>query len=152
MAKIQVITLSERRIVEHEGEFIEVVENERRVPCMLTNFAIAQAQRENIIQNSLVNDLLDIAIKSDGKEVNTEEVLNKVDEEKCLKTIYIGIRGANKNIELTYDEFLQQYHGDYTETLSTYMELVIGLVNKEGNGFANGFAKATKGNRKDKKK
>lgn len=152
MAKIERIRLQSLEIVEIDGEFKEVLGEEKIIPCMLTNYAMAQAQRTGLISTSLISDFIStIDIKGAGQDVDTEKLMNTIDQEKCLKAIYIGCMGANKNLEISYDEFLQLYNGSYVENVKIYTSLISELMDKENN-FAGELKKNTaKGNGKGKK-
>ena len=143
MAKIERIKLQTSDIVEIDGEFKEVLGQEKIIPCMLTNYAMAQAQRAGLIKTSLISDFISMVdIKEGVQDIDTEKLMNSIDQEKCLKAIYIGCMGANKNLEISYDEFLQLYNGSYVENVKIYTGLISELMDKENN-FSNELKKNT---------
>lgn len=146
---IEKVVLQKIDVVNIDGEFKEAKGEERIIPCMLTNYAVSQGKRIGLLKTSLVSELIDLASDGNIDDLNTNSVAKNLDEEKCLKAIYIGCLGANKNLGLTYDEFLELYHGTFIENVELYVKLVSDLIKKDNN-FANEFKKNTVAARRGK--
>lgn len=148
---IEKVRLQKIEVLNIDGEFKKAKGEEKIIPCMLTNYAVAQGKRMGLFKNSLVSELLNL-VDGELEKVNSADVAKKIDEELCLKTIYIGCLGANKNLGLSYDEFLELYNGTFDENVELYVKLVADLITKDNN-FAKEFKKQTTRRRgKDEKK
>lgn len=139
---IQKVTLQSIDVVEIEGEFKEVKGEKKVIPCMLTNYSVSKAKRQGLIKNSLITELLEMAPEGKTDNIDYKSIVDKIDEEKCLITIYVGCLGANKNLGLTYDEFLQNYNETFETNVKLYVDLISSLV-KRDNNFADEFKKNT---------
>lgn len=146
--KIHVIELKEVEIVQVEGteEFTEVVRNKRKYPVFLTNFALSRGYDTGILDSSLISELLKIKKSLNGsytKEEQAESVVGHMDENKMMDVIYLAFVGANPKTDITKDDFLMQYHADFTEKMKLYFEIVSAVVNTNTNAFAKGLDQST---------
>lgn len=144
--KIHSVVLKDIQFVEIEGEFKEVVENEKKYPLFLSNHSLRRGRDLGIIDSSLIQDLLGLEKNVKGKEDDeaARSLLDDLSEEKMQNVIYLAFIGANPRSEFTLDDFLQRYHGDYTETLTLYMEILKSSIGDSNNNFAAGLRKSTK--------
>lgn len=83
MSKIRRIKLATTRITEHNGEFIEVKDNERELPAKITNFALKYGIDKGLIASS-----------------NLQELVKKIEEDfgLAVSIIYLGLVGADPTI------------------------------------------------------
>ncbi|MEI3605922.1 hypothetical protein SPD48_09490 [Pseudogracilibacillus sp. SE30717A] len=149
--KIAKITLKEMEVREENGEYKQHFFNEKTYPIFLTNYALKRGKEQGYIETSLFSELakmveMEKAKKDDG-ELDVSQ-LSGFDEEKAIQIIYLGLKGANKGLELPYDDFLEQYHYDIESTLELYAELITNLVSSNPNQFANEFKKVTSNDKK----
>jgi len=104
-----------------------------------------------LLESSLFEDLLKIkgleTLITQADEEASLELLNAFDEQKLIAVIYLAAIGANKNIGLSFDEFLEKYHYPLTDTIKLYANLIVGLLN-ESNEFAKALHKQTKNSKK----
>lgn len=144
--KIHSVVLKDIQFVEIEGEFKEVVENEKKYPLFLSNHSLRRGRDLGIIDSSLIQDLLGLEKNVKGKEDDeaARSLLDDLSEEKMQNVIYLAFIGANPRSEFTLDDFLQRYHGDYTKTLTLYMEILKSSIGDSNNKFAAGLRKSTK--------
>ncbi|UOE54918.1 hypothetical protein [Cytobacillus oceanisediminis] len=144
--KIHSVVLKDIQFVEIEGEFKEVVENEKKYPLFLSNHSLRRGRDLGIIDSSMIQDLLGLEKNVKGKEDDeaARSLLDDLSEEKMQNVIYLAFIGANPKSEYTLDDFLQRYHGDYTETLTLYMEILKSSIGDSNNKFAAGLRKSTK--------
>lgn len=156
--KIHSIELKEVEIVQVEGseEFVEIVKNQRKFPVFLTNFSLSRGRDLGILKTSLMSDLLMIKTKKDNSNGKNEEdfaadAIADIEESKMLDVIYLAFIGANPKSNMTKDEFLQQYHADYTEKLMLYFNIIAAAVSADPNAFAKGLEKSTAKNEKKPK-
>ncbi|WP_107951367.1 hypothetical protein [Lysinibacillus parviboronicapiens] len=149
--KIQRVELKEVEIVELDGEFERRFVNAKVHPAFLTNAAVKKGYDMGLLASSLFEDLLKIkgleTLVSQADEENSLELLNAFDEQKLIAVIYLAVLGANKNIGLSFEEFLDVYHQPLTETIKLYATLITGLLS-ESNEFAQALHKQTKKSKK----
>lgn len=158
--KIYSIELKETEIVpreENSDEFIEIVRNRRKYPVFLTNFALSKGYDLGILKSTLVTDLVNIsksmkATSSDDKEEQAGAVLENIDEKKMLDVIYLAFVGANPRVNISQEDFLQQYHASFTEKVQLYFNIVSAAVEADPNAFADGLKKSQAKPDKDEKK
>jgi hypothetical protein len=145
--KVNLITIE---IQEVDGEFVTQVTAEKTVPCMITNFALKRGKDLGLLKTSLISSLVKLQglEKAKGGEA---AVLDALDETEIQTVIYIGILGANKKIELTFEDFLDQYHYSFDETVELYTSLLKHYMPNDNNAFAKGLAKSTKAQKKGNK-
>lgn len=152
--KIQKVELKEVEIVEVEGEFEKRFVNTKVHPAFLTNASVKKGYDTGLLESSLFEDLLKIKglevliSQSDEEDEETAlELLNAFDEQKLISVIYLATIGANKNLGLSFDEFLEKYHYPLTDTIQLYANLIVGLLS-ESNEFAQALNKQTKKSKK----
>lgn len=146
MTKIETVVLKDIEVVEVDGEFETRYVNERKHPAFLTNAALKKGKQDGYIETSLFSELaklsfLENTTDSDGN-LDVGGLVN-FDEDKILRVIYLGLIGANKKFEYSYDEFLEKYHEGLEDSLMLYANLISSLVSKDPNRFAKEFEKAT---------
>ncbi|KYG90017.1 hypothetical protein A0U40_09850 [[Bacillus] sp. KCTC 13219] len=148
--RIETVELSEVEFVEVNGGWEKKVINTKRHPAFLTNAAIKRGYDMGILESSLFEDLLKIkGLETLSKEQNEDEekqaseFMKVLDEQKMQSVIYLGVIGANKNLGLTFDEFLELYHAPLTTTTKIYANLIVGLL-AGNNEFATALQKETK--------
>ena len=150
--KVQKVTLKEFEIVEVDGEFEKRFINEKNYPAFLTNASVKRGFDTGLIETSLWEDLLKIMGLQSVIEKNDEEsvmkLMNMFDEQKLIAVVYLGVLGANKNFDLTFDSFLEKYHYDLAETIELYASLITSLVSVDPNQFAKGLQQSTKSEKK----
>lgn len=149
--KISKLTLKEMELREENGEFKKHFYNEKTYPVFLTNYALKKGKELGYIETSLFGELAKLAVLEKATKENGELDVSKAsdfDEEKALQMIYLALMGANKGLELTYDEFLERYHDNLEDTLMLYGELIANLVSSDPNQFAGEFKKVTDNSKK----
>ena len=150
--QIQKVELKEVEVKEVNGEFEKTFINVKVHPAFLTNAAVKKGFDMGLLESSLFEDLLKLkgleTLVSQSNEEDSMKLLNAFDEQKLIAVIYLAVLGANKNIGLSFDEFLEMYHLPLTETVQLYANLIVGLVS-DSNEFAQALQKQTK---KPKKK
>ncbi|MBS4171944.1 hypothetical protein [Bacillus sp. FJAT-49736] len=146
MKKIHSIILKEIEFKETDDGFEEVVKNEKKYPVYLTNHALRRGRDQGIVDSSLLSDLLEIEKGFNGKkqEDAARAVINGLSEEKMLNVIYLAFLGANPNSEYTFDDFLLRYHGDYSEIMTLYINIVSSSISSNNNRFAKALQDSTK--------
>lgn len=153
--KIQKVVLKEIEVVEVNGEFEKRFINEKAYPAFLTNASVKRGFEEGLIQSSLWEDLL--AMKGLEQALEKEEGNNAVEslatinDQKFIGVIYLGVLGANKNLTLTFDEFLEKYHEPMEKTIELYVNLLTSLISQDTNQFAQSFNTAAKRNKKKRR-
>lgn len=154
--KVRKVTLKDIEVREVNGEFEKVFVNEKTYPIFLTNYALKKGKEMGLIESSLFTSLL----KMQGLEALTggqakdldPSIFDQIDETKMQQVIYLAFIGANKNADLTFDEFLEKYHEPIDETMELYMNLIFDLVASDPNQFAKGLQQSTSKSRKNGKK
>ncbi|WP_107838387.1 hypothetical protein [Metasolibacillus meyeri] len=150
--KIETVELSEVEFVEVDGGWEKKVVSTKRHPAFLTNAAIKRGYDMGILESSLFEDLLKIKgleilskeqIEGVDEEKQASEFMEVLDEQRMQSVIYLGVLGANKNLGLTFDEFLELYHYQLTDTTKIYANLIVGLL-AGNNEFATALQKETK--------
>lgn len=144
--KIQKITLKDTEIREIDGEFELVSFNEKTYPIFLTNYSVKKGKEMGLIEGSLVKDLFMAGTESD------EELGEQFNENKMLSIIYAAFIGVNRGVGLSFDEFLDKYHGTFVETMELYNGLLEGLSDKPKNNFVAGLEKSTSPKKQNEKK
>ncbi|MCP3742797.1 hypothetical protein [Rossellomorea sp. BNER] len=147
--KINTIVLKDIEIIELEnGDFEKRYINPKKYPAFITNRSLATGRNLGITKTSLISELIIMkgVFPGDG-EINIDDIKPEqavlLDSERYLPTIYLGLIGANKDLELSYEEFLDRYHGDIEQILNDYVGLVAPFVQENSNEFAKGLKKST---------
>lgn len=143
--KIQKLELKELEVIEVNGEYESRYINNKTYPVYLTNAALQKAYREGILQTSLIGELAKLIPYLESS--NESEVLAQMDETQMLSVIFLAFQAANKNIDISFDEFLEVYHLDFSETVQLFANLITDTVSKTNN-FAKGFVDSTKSEKK----
>ena len=150
--KVEKVTLKEFEIVEVNGEFEKRFINEKKYPAFLTNASVKRGFDTGLIETSLWEDLMKImglqSVLEKNDDESTMKLMNMFDEQKLIAVVYLGVLGANRNVDLTFDEFLEKYHYDLAETIELYANLITSLVSKDPNQFAKGLQQSTKTEKK----
>lgn len=156
--KIQKVILKELdEAIEVDGEFEARFINEKKYPAYLTNYAVKRGFDEGLIGSSLWEDLVKIkgmqSIVEEIKDTGDQEekglkLMGAFDEQKLIAIIYLAVIGANKKLEITFDEFLEKYHYTLPETIELYAMLLTDLLSSNPNQFAGELQKAAKKNKK----
>ncbi|KMM38596.1 hypothetical protein [Guptibacillus hwajinpoensis] len=147
--KISTIELKEVEVIELENnEFETRFVNPKKYPAFLTNRSLATGMRLGITKTSLITNLVQMQglVGKDGKidpENISEEQAEFIDADRDLPVIYLGIMGANKSLDLTFEEFLDLYHGDLEKLLNDYLDLVMVYLNQNPNEFRKGLEAST---------
>lgn len=147
--KISTIELKETEVVELEdGTFEKRFINPKKYPAFLTNRSLATGKNLGITKSSLISELVKMkSLIGDDNEMDidnlTSEQAEIIDVENYLPVIYLGIVGANKKSELTYEDFLDLYNGDIEQVLNDYMNLVMPYIQENQNEFKKGLEKST---------
>ncbi|TLS37737.1 hypothetical protein [Pseudalkalibacillus caeni] len=147
--KISSIELKDVEIIELEnGEFEKRYINPKRYPAFLTNRALATGKRLGITKSSLFAEIVKLSdVIGDEDEINSDDLTPEqaevIDADKYLPVIYLAVIGANKTLELSYEEFLDKYQGDIEEIVNDYMELVLPYLQQDPNEFKKGLEKST---------
>lgn len=135
--KVQKVILGDLAIKENEnGEYEAVLENEKTYPAMLTNYALKKGEELGLLDSSLFDDVFAFAKLQNGDA-------RDIDDIRVLSVIYLGIIGANKKLELTFEEFLDKYHQDMSVSIALFADLVTAAVEGKSNNFADGLRKST---------
>ncbi len=157
--KVSTIELKEIETVQLEdGNFESKLVNPKKYPAFLTNRALKRGKNMGITKSSLIGDLVEInaLLKGHQKENEngeegeldieslTPEQAQVIEAENYLPVIYLGIIGANKSLDLDYDDFLDQYHADLSQIIQDYVELVMPYIDQNSNEFKKEFEKKTK--------
>lgn len=149
--KIQKVVLKEMEFVAVGDEFEKRFINEKSHPAFLTNAAVKKGYDSGLLESSLFEDLLKIkgleALVTQSDEEATLDLLNAFDEQKLIAVIYLAVIGANKNLGVSFEGFLELYHYPLTETIQLYANLIVGLLS-ESNEFAKELQKQTKKSKK----
>lgn len=154
--KVRKVTLKDVEVREVNGEFEKVFVNEKTYPVFLTNYALKKGKELGLIESSLFTSLL----KMQGLEALAEKrmddldpaIFDQIDETKMQQVIYLAFIGANKNTDLSFDEFLQKYHDPIETTMELYMNLIVDLMATDPNQFAKGLQQSMNKSRKNEKK
>lgn len=155
--KIQKVILKELEVIEVDGEFESRFINEQKYPAFLTNYAVKRGFDEGFIDSSLWEDLIKVrglqSVVKEMKETDVDEekglqLMGAFDEQKLIAIIYLAVIGANKKLQLSFDDFLEKYHYSLPETIELYAMLFTDLVSSNPNQFANELQNAAKKNKK----
>lgn len=143
--KIQKLTLKEVEVIEVDGEFEKRFINAKTYPIFLTNWALKKGFEEGLLESSLVSSLAKLMPYMQSE--NKEGMLEHLDEQNMIRVIYLAFIGANRKVEMSYDEFLDKYHLDFIETTTLYVKLISDTISKE-NSFAKSLEQSTKKEKK----
>ncbi|MEH7490830.1 hypothetical protein [Neobacillus niacini] len=148
--KIEKVILKESEIVKVDGEFKQIFKNQKEVPCFLTNYSLKRGKDLGLLNGSLIADVMKLIPLTKLKSADDidPETMRELDEIEMMKVIYVGCIGANKNLDLGFDEFVSLYHDSYEDTLILYTTLISGLIQKDPNQFAKGLKNSTKQHKK----
>ena len=153
ISKVELKKVEYVEVQDENGEidFKEQVTEKKIVPCVITNYSLKRGKDENLIDGNILQTLIEWKSVMDKKGASESDILSVLNETDLHKVIYVGIIGANPATPYSFDDFVQMYHGDMTETVTLYSRLIMEM-NKNAqskNGFAKGLADSTK---KEKKK
>jgi len=154
--KVRKITLKDVEIREVNGEFERVFVNEKTYPAFLTNYSLKRGKELGLIESSIFTSLLKMqeleALARGENEYVDPAVFEQIDETKMQQVIYMALVGANKHLDLTFDEFLQKYHDPFENTVELYSNLIVDLIVSDPNQFAKGLQQSMNKSRKNEKK
>jgi hypothetical protein len=154
--KVRKVTLKDVEVREVNGEFERVFVNEKTYPVFLTNYALKKGKELGLIESSLFTSLLKMqgleALAGGQAKDLDPSIFDQIDETKMQQVIYLAFIGANKNTDLSFDEFLQKYHDPIEKTMELYMNLIVDLMSTDPNQFAKGLQKSTNKSTKHGKK
>nr|BDD47232.1 hypothetical protein 6 [Bacillaceae bacterium] len=148
--KIQTITLKEFEVIEVNGQFEKRITNSMRYPACLTNKSLQLGKDLGLLQSSKIVSLLgfdevDSNLIDQDKEQAAKEVLNDFDILRYVKVIYLSLIGFNKNLELTYEDFLEMYDESTEKTMDLFSKLIESYMSSDtSNNFAKGLQQSTK--------
>lgn len=134
--KVLKITLADAEFIEVDDEYQIQYTNEKTYPAFLTNYALKKGKEMGLLDTSLASELISWGQAGD------KDLGERFDEDKMLAIIYLAILGANRNFELTYEEFLDRYHYSLFDTMEIYNELLNSIA-EQRNNFAEGFRRST---------
>jgi hypothetical protein len=150
MFKIKKVTLKESEVVEVDGEYKLLLRGEKTIPCYLTNFSLKRGKELSLLSGSLMSDA--VALNELTKVGSIDDVnqdsFNNFDEVRMMAVVYLGCLGANPKLDISFDEFVSQFHDDYETLLTLYADLIAGFVERDPNQFAKGLQKSTKASKK----
>lgn len=155
--KIHVLELKQVEAVEVDGEFEQRFINVKKYPVYLTNAAMRRGRDLGLIENSLIaefaklgafQELQGIELAGGSNDFDKLEKLSEIDDGPMINVIYLAFIGANKSVKMDFEEFMELYHLDFTETLTLYVSLISESFSNDNN-FAAGLIGSTK---QDKKK
>lgn len=147
MSKIQTVVLKQMEIIETEEGFEKKYINEQKFPATITNYSLSMGEKMGLIKSSQLTDLTDIEQvfqSAIDPNVDMKKALSDIDLGKYLKVIYLAVIGANRNLHLTYEEFIELYHEDPATIIDTYTNLVLATLTEGINKFAQGLEQSTK--------
>lgn len=150
MRKIIPILLKETEIVEVEGEYQERVVSEKKYPAALTHKSLQLGADLGILKSSKLVDLLGFnevkvdPVSKEEAEAIAKEVAGDFDPIRFLQVIYLAVIGFNKNLDLTFEDFLEQYTASTEEMMETFSILIDNYMSDETNNFAAELKKSTK--------
>ncbi|MGF3103651.1 hypothetical protein [Rossellomorea sp. DUT-2] len=148
--KVSTITLKELEMTQLEnGEFEGRYVNPKKYPAFLTHRSLAKGRNEGITKSSLISELIKMnSLRGEDGEIDTENLSSEqaehIDTDKYLPVIYLGIIGANKSLDLSYEDFLDQYPGDLEQIMQDYIALIIPYLQQDSNQFKAGLVNSTK--------
>lgn len=152
--KVRKVTLKDVEVREVNGEFEKVFINEKTYPAFLTNYALKRGKELGLIESSLFSTLLKmqgLEALAKGNDLDPS-IFDQIDETKMQQVIYLAFVGANRNADLSFDEFLEKYHDPIEKTMELYMNLIVDLMSTDPNQFAKGLQKSTNKSTKNGKK
>jgi hypothetical protein len=147
--KVSTITLKELEMIELEnGEFEGRYVNPKKYPAFLTHRSLAKGRNEGITKSSLISELIKMnSLRGKDGEIDTEnltpEQAEHIDTDKYLPVIYLGIMGANKSLDLSYEDFLDKYSGDLEQIMQDYIALIVPYLQQDSNQFKAGLVSST---------
>lgn len=165
---VEKVELYDLNFIEVDGDFRQEKQNRQVLPAMITNYALWYGKENGFLETSLMEELHKITgvysgLQQPEKDASVKEVEKYgadfmtefstiTDESKMNKVIYLGLVGANPDLDLGYGDFLKKFHGDLTEQMEIYINLVVDFSAKE-NEFKKEFENKTSISRgKDEKK
>ena len=160
---IQKVELKEVEIKEkfdNNGDFDgfeEVVVSKKIVPCKITNYGLKVGNDEGLLEGNVLKSILGMKKMMDLKDqgqATDEDIAASLNDTDIQKVIYIGVVGANPRLQLDFDEFTQQYHGDIEESMTIYSALIEDMYKNSStkNAFAAGLESSTKKEKKAPKR
>lgn len=63
----------------------------------------------------------------------------------------MAVTGANKDLKLSFDDFLMKYHESLATSIESYVNIVVDFINQNPNQFANSLKKSTNNSNRNKK-
>lgn len=147
--KIQAITLKEFEVVEVNGHFERRLISSKKYPACLTHKSLQLGKDLGILQSSkmvsvLGFDEIDPNITEKEEKEAANEAINDFDVLRYVQIIYLALIGFNKNLDLSYEEFLEKYDESTETTMDIFTKLIEGYLSSGDNNFAKGLQRSTK--------
>ena len=146
MPAIQTVELVVKEVVEIDGEYKEIEKDKKRVPCVISNYALKRGKDSGLLEGSLIADLMQMENIDSKDEEKKIKAFQKIDQVEMAKLIYLGCIGANRKFadNYSFDDFLEVLHYDFGELMEIYYNLLQGIMPEDKeNGFAKGLKKST---------
>lgn len=151
--KIQMVTLKELDVYEVDGNFERRYINAKAYPAFLTHYVMKKGKELGLLDSSLFSDLAKL---QELQGLNTDSdfdlsALAGIDETNLQKVIYLAVTGANKDLKLSFDDFLMKYHESLATSIESYVNIVVDFINQNPNQFATSLKKSTNNSNRNKK-
>ena len=109
-----------------DGEFEVIQTDVETVPLVITNKALKYAHQNDIIQSSLISDLVTLS--------QMGEDMGALQDMKIFKTIYVAYVGGqfmlgNKEPKYNEEEFAERFQVSTMEQVTLYQKVLIGKEN-----------------------
>lgn len=152
---IQKVELKDMVIVIEKDEkgnenFVRKETNRQVVPALITNYSLKRAKDEGVMTGNVLEVLAKLKAVIDNKNSDEMAMLKELDETEIQKVIYMGVIGANPQMKIDFDNFLNKYHGDLAESTQIYGGLIEEMYKNTTtkNAFAKGLTSSTKKEKK----
>jgi hypothetical protein len=103
-------------------KFEQILLGDKQYPAAITNYSLAMGEKIGLIKDSQLTSFL---------------------ETSYLNLIYLSVIGVNKHLDLSFEQFLENYLISDKIMNHNYKNLVTACTDKKTNKFAKGFTGST---------
>lgn len=105
------------------AKFENITWNEKEYPSAITNYSLSMGEKLGLLEGSNLTDVLD--------------------SDSYLAVIYLSLIGPNKNLNISYEDFLGGITLSPKQILESYTNLIESSTEMKPNKFASGLEQST---------
>lgn len=120
------------------------------IDTRLTLRALKRAQDENLLDKDFLSKILMLSINMQSESEATSKLMK--DDKTMYNLVYLSYVNANKNDNMSIDEFFDCVDIDLTELITVYTQALNSIIDNKSTKLAKNFEKVTPNKKTNGKK